>query len=280
MREQMRHTTISIRLSLCLSLIGLVTCMTSSTGLSAESRHRTRAGSSSVPDTTPGTAQREDLKITQLPAGSARQSVWLSNFSLGNDSEKRTREELKALINQINAFHFPGKTTTTPPAAPVSAANDLPASTTPPAANTPPEPVITEKKKPTTVVPIDPNDILEHTRQTFLTAAQHPESLPDPFALAELLFRANHLKEAAVCYREAFQRLRQRPDDEARDGDWMLFQIGNCLRKDDPSEALVAYQQLTTEYPDSPWAPMARIKSRWIDWVIKDDPQGLLETLP
>jgi hypothetical protein len=55
-----------------------------------------------------------------------------------------------------------------------------------------------------------------------------------------------------------------------------LFQIGNCLREDDPPTAAKTYGQLLTEFPDSPWAGLASFQSKLIDWYLKSEPRKLI----
>ncbi len=62
----------------------------------------------------------------------------------------------------------------------------------------------------------------------------------------------------------------------SRDRAWILFQIGNCLRKDDLPAAAKMYQQLLTEYPNSPWVDLAKAQSNLIAWYLKDEPVKLI----
>jgi outer membrane protein assembly factor BamD (BamD/ComL family) len=55
-----------------------------------------------------------------------------------------------------------------------------------------------------------------------------------------------------------------------------LFQIGNCLRNDDLPAAAKTYQQLLTEYPNSPWADLAKARRDLIAWYLKDNPVKLI----
>jgi hypothetical protein len=36
------------------------------------------------------------------------------------------------------------------------------------------------------------------------------------------------------------------------------------------------YGQLLTEYPNSPWADLARFQSKLIDWYLRDEPRKLI----
>jgi len=140
---------------------------------------------------------------------------------------------------------------------------------------------------------------------------QHPERLRNPFELGEILFLSGHLKDAAICYQEALSRSSpdkadptQKPQQSLglltedvkvpdvvlgprlaetktgmfsiRNRAWILFQIGNCLRDDELPTAMKMYRQLIAEYPDSPWADLAKARSKLIDWYQKDNPRALI----
>jgi TolA-binding protein len=285
--EMKKHTTQTMRSiqsrsipgrQLYLYILIALALLMNSIALSAESRNRPKSRSS-VQNTKINAAQQNDLMLTQMPINSTSRSVWRSNITLRDNREAKSRKELQALIARINAFHFQGQEPPSESATPmpsVFTSPTLPTPTTPPEVNLTPELVKSEDKEPS-IAPIESKEILEQTRQTFHSIVEHPESLPDPLALAELLFRAHYMEEAAMCYEEALKRAGRQQTGNTVDISWILFQIGNCLRETDPRAALNAYQQVTTTYPDSPWTPIARVKSRWIDWMIKDDPRGLLK---
>ena len=108
------------------------------------------------------------------------------------------------------------------------------------------------------------------------TLSQNPEKLYSPFELGEILFASGNFRDAAIFYREALSR--RSPDDagSARDRAWILFQVGNCLRNSDPAAAAKMYGQLTTEYPNCPWAPLAEAQRKLMDWYQKDQPRKLI----
>lgn len=118
--------------------------------------------------------------------------------------------------------------------------------------------------------------ITEETLQVLRTLAQEPVKLDNPLELGETVFASGNVKEASIFYREALKR--KDPNDFGSSGDraWILFQIGNCLRNDDLPAAAKAYQQLLTEYPNSPWAGPAKAQSDLITWYLKDEPAKLM----
>jgi len=118
--------------------------------------------------------------------------------------------------------------------------------------------------------------ITEKTLQMLKTLAQDPGKLANPLELGEILFVSGNLKEAAMFYREALNRKDPNDVNLSLDRAWILFQTGNCLRNDDLPAAAKAYQQLITEYPNSPWADMAKARSNLIAWYLKDEPVKLI----
>lgn len=119
--------------------------------------------------------------------------------------------------------------------------------------------------------------ISEQTLQTIKNLSQHPQQVSSPFQLAEILYLSGRLKEAAAFYQEALNR--STPDGSAKSAEeraWILFQIGSCLRESNQQNAMKAYRQLISEYPDSLWAEFARSFEKLIDWYQKDKPRELV----
>ena len=107
--------------------------------------------------------------------------------------------------------------------------------------------------------------------------AERPEQVDNPFELGEVLFFSLNLKEAALFYQEAFQRLSPGDSDFASDRAWILLQMGNCLRNGDMPLAADSYRQLVTEYPDSIWTEYAKTQVEVIDWFVTDEPYRIID---
>jgi len=105
---------------------------------------------------------------------------------------------------------------------------------------------------------------------------QNPEKINNPFETGEILFINGNLKEAALFYQEALIRTDPNAPGSPDDRAWLLFQKGNCLRNDEMAEAVKIYSQLIMEYPNSPWANMARIQSQFITWYQTEQPQKII----
>lgn len=117
----------------------------------------------------------------------------------------------------------------------------------------------------------------ENTVKILKNIPDSPSGVSDPFALGEALFLSGYLKEAAVFYQKALKRKAQDDAGSNRDRAWILFQIGNCLRNENRSEAAKMYLQLITEYPNSPWIPLAQARKTLLDWYLKEKPHKLIE---
>jgi tetratricopeptide (TPR) repeat protein len=93
----------------------------------------------------------------------------------------------------------------------------------------------------------------------------------DLVALADSLFAAGQLEAAKSFYELALERSGQEGES-----DWLLFQIGNCLREIDPAGARQAYKRLIEQCPDSPWKPVASTRDRLIEWQQINKPREFL----
>jgi len=188
-----------------------------------------------------------------------------------DEKDTKSRDQLKQIIEQIRSVEF-GLQKQAP--APVIVPEKAP---------------VIEPNETVTEVPVQKEEarqaiesrpqygpITEKTLQMLKTLAQDSEKLANPLELGEILFVSGNLKEAAMFYREALKR--KDPNDVSLSWDraWILFQIGNCLRNEDLPAAAKAYQQLLTEYSNSPWADLAKARSNLIAWYLKDDPVKLI----
>jgi len=97
-------------------------------------------------------------------------------------------------------------------------------------------------------------------------------SVANPLALADALSQAGKPEEAAVFYALA---LEQPANDEEKA--WLLFQLGDCLEKTDPSKAMVSYKRLLSECPTSSLCPAAEAKFKLADWLQKNDLKALTD---
>ena len=189
-----------------------------------------------------------------------------------NQNDTKSKDQLQKLIDQIRSVEFePQKRTPEPVIVPEQPPAVEPNETAPQ--------VPVRKEQAEQAVELEPQHgpIAETTLQMLQTLAKNPEKLVNPLELGEILFVSGNLKEAAMFYSEALKR--KDPNDAGASSEraWILFQIGNCLRNDDMPAAAKMYQQLLTEYPNSPWAPLATARNNLIAWYLKDEPLKLIQ---
>ena len=122
------------------------------------------------------------------------------------------------------------------------------------------------------------------SRQIFDKLLENPEKIIDPLSTAQVLFIGDKMTDAAKFYKIALQRTDSTDGtesagstDNASNRQWILFQIGNSLRKDDPDQAHKYYQQLIEEYPSSGWNPAALACQQVITWYKQTQPSTILE---
>jgi TolA-binding protein len=188
-----------------------------------------------------------------------------------SENDTKSRDQLKQIIEQIRSVEF-GLQKQAP--APVIVPEKAPAIE--PNKTVTDMPVQKEKVKQAIESKPQYGPISEKTLQMLKTLAQDPEKLANPLELGEILFVSGNLKEAAIFYSESLKRKDPNDVSLSLDRAWVLFQTGNCLRNDDLPAAAKAYQQLITEYPNSPWADMAKARSNLIAWYLKDEPVKLI----
>ncbi len=228
-----------------------------------------------LPNTAVAVGQKSpqsSFAILPDPNSDFRRQLWRAELSIAKgENDERTKDELKRIIEQIRSIELkPDKRASEPVLVPEVVQTAEPNETLP--GTTVPKEQKTKEIE--TKLPYEP--ISNHTLQTLKDISQHLDNLSNSFELGETLALSGNLKEAAIFYQEALKR--KSPDDvgSARDRAWILFQIGNCLRNDDPITAVKMYGQLITEYPNSPWRELAEARSKLLDWYLTDKPGELI----
>jgi tetratricopeptide (TPR) repeat protein len=229
----------------------------------------------SSPELAPQSARRDWL-IASAPKTDLARKIWTERITSPESNEGSDRKkQLQQLIDRIRSIEFKPKE---PPHEPIVVLEQTP----------PSEPNIT------TVEPADQNHLEVQPKHTASREPQtptvsnetlniiarqlkQPKLLKNPFELGEILFNAGRLNEAAICYRQALTRIDPNQPDSTQRRPWIIFQIGNCLRKDDPTKAIEAYSQLITQHGGSLWADPAKAQSSLIAWRQKNKPRLLIE---
>jgi hypothetical protein len=229
----------------------------------------------SSPELVPKSA-RHDWLIAGTPKTDLARKIWTERItSPGSNEGGDRKKQLQQLIDRIRSIEFKPKE---PPHEPIVVLEQTP----------PPEPNITAvepadqnhlevQPKHTAPPKPRPGTVSDDTLNIIALQLKQPELLKNPFELGEILFNAGRLNEAAICYRQALTRIDPNQPDPNQRRPWIIFQIGNSLRKDDPTKALEAYSQLITQHGGSLWADPAKAQSSLIAWKQKNKPGLLIE---
>ena len=216
---------------------------------------------------------QSSLTLLSDPNSSFKRQLWRAELSIAKDEkDKRTKDELKRMVEQIRSIELkPDKQDSEPVPVPEVVQTVEPNETLP-------DTVVPKEQRTKEIKPKLPYEpISDHTLQILKDLSQHLDKLDNPFELGETLVLSGNLKEAAIFYQEALKRKSPDGAGSARDRDWILFQIGNCLWNDDPVTAMKMYGQLITECPNSPWKEFAEARSKLLDWYRKDEPHKLID---
>ena len=225
------------------------------------------------------------LLIARSPTTDLGHQLWQARISNPKDNlNSKGKDEFYQMIEKIRSVKFEPQDKSAEPLIVVEPAPKTPPDESSSDSNVPQESELkkTEAELQNTFVSkrqdgkqLLTRQITDQTLKIFVQLSQQPQQLKNPIELAEILFRNGSLKEAAKCYREALNRMTANeglPKEKA----WILFQIGNCLRNTDRPAAIEMYRQLIAQYPDSPWADLAKARSKLINWYQQDKPGGLV----
>lgn len=135
---------------------------------------------------------------------------------------------------------------------------------------------MSDKSRESAEQPLSHGPVADRTLAAIEKLAEDPNQLSKPFELAEILFKSRQFEQAAKCYQYALERTDPNQPDPALRRCWILLQLGNCLREDNPSQAKAAYGRLITEYPNSPWTDLAQAQVGLIDWYEQNKPETLI----
>jgi hypothetical protein len=208
-----------------------------------------------------------------------RRQLWQADITIPKAPHNTTaKNKLQNIIDQIRSVKFELKSKIPQPFIAVEPVQQTKSNEILSVTETPQQ---TEQKKLTRQNQIKPDmpykPITNKTLQIIENISQHPEQLNNFFELAEVLFYSGQFKEAVTCYQQALAQINP---DEATSTDnkpWILFQIANCLRNDDPQTAVKIYRQLIAEYPQSLWADFAKAQEQLILLYQQDNPKKMIE---
>jgi tetratricopeptide (TPR) repeat protein len=209
------------------------------------------------------------------PTTDAAVQLWQERISISKEPKfNKNKRELQRIIDQISSISIDSSDQETESATTVDPfgadePNDFSTDTDDMQEQKERQPAKVKYKMPK-------GHITKKTLEIFTKLSQHPEKLRNPLELAEILFKRNYLEQAAMCYRQALDRMNANQNQQPVDKAWVLFQLGNCLKNTEKSTALQMYGQLIEEYPDSPWTDMAKVKRQLIEWYMQNKPHSLI----
>lgn len=243
-----------------------------------------KAETSSEQPSTQDNKEQSNLSIANSSTTHLSQQLWQAGITTPKDSSE-TKNELYQIIEKVRSVKFEPQDKTSEPLAiaeptqktkpdDTSSDKDVSEKTGHKNIEAGPKTPRSNKQQKENLLPYRP--VTDETLQILKELQQHPEQLKNPVELADILFRSGHLKEAAICYQKALSRMAADVNEPHEDKAWVLFQIGNCLRNDDPTSAIEMYRKLIAEYPDSLWAELAKTLSNLINWYQQDKPLVLI----
>jgi len=225
----------------------------------------------------------QSFKVHSKPTGQLAEQLRRSKITAPvTPQDGEQKDELERLIAQIRSVRFkpepqsPGPSAASEPETKMQPPSHEARRESAPAQEMTEEPPEKQQKK-LHAGPAAPDETLaQETLQLLENISQGPAQLHRPAEVAEILFLSGRLKKAAAFYQQALDQADPNDASTAHDRAWMLFQIGNCLRDDDPTAAGNVYRKLLSEFPDSPWANLAHVWEQFTHWYEKDEPYALL----
>ena len=219
-----------------------------------------------------------DWLIAKTPTTDLARGLWRDRMTVPKSlKENKTKEQLQQLIKRIRTIEFKPPEPAHKPIVIVTPISQTEPNLT--VAELPDQNLIDVQQTQKTATRPQPGTVSNETLNILIEQLQQPRlgELKNPFELGEILSNAGYPKEAAVCYSQALTRIDPNLPDPTGKKPWILFQIGNCLRKDNPTKALEAYSQLISEHAGSLWTDLAKARSSLISWYQQDKPKMLIE---
>jgi tetratricopeptide (TPR) repeat protein len=206
-------------------------------------------------------------------------NLWRANIVSEFDPNDKGKTQLENLIAQINSIRLGQSATEL--TAEANAAPVVKIEPNEPLEKPVAKPMIQDPNIPGLGNAGDPNtssagQLAPETMAVFGKHVQDPNKMNEPFELAEILYTSGHFSEAAVAYQQALSRTDPNDSETSLRRAWILSQIGNCLRRTKPQEAMRSYQQLITDHPNSQWTEFAVAMNGILDWLDQDKPRDLI----
>ena len=195
--------------------------------------------------------------------------------SLPNDNDNNKTDELKKMIELVRSVKLEPRQPAQQPA-PLAAAPaaEQPAQPAPPVAAT----AVEQPAQPVQTQPAESSTSNE-TLRLVENQLKDPNLISNPFELAEILFKSGKQVQAGICYKQALKTLPADDPNLATERAWLLFQIGNCFKDEDPNTARESYAELIRTHSNSPWTEIAKARYSIIELYQQDNPGELIRQL-
>ena len=178
--------------------------------------------------------------------------------SLPKDNDNNKTDELKKMIELVRSVKLEPRQPAQQPAPPVAVK----------ATEQPSQPVRTQP---------DENSTSNETLRLVENQLKDPNLISNPFELAEILFKSGKKVQAGICYKQALKVLPADDPNVAIERAWILFQIGNCFKDEDPNTARESYAELIRTHSNSPWTEIAEARYSVIELYQQDNPGELIQ---
>lgn len=211
------------------------------------------------------------------PARQTEHQLRKSNISpLTQQRDNGKADDLKQIIEQIRSLNF--QTSTANPAEPQNLIHESPDTSS------------AIKTEPNVVIAIEPEDqstqsqtpvksMSDQTLKMVEDLLKNPNHIATPLELAEVLFKSGRPGPAGLFYKQALVSIDANDTNTAGDRAWILFQIGNCFKNEDPNTASQSFAELIRTHPNSPWAEIAKSEHGLVEWYQQDQPRKLIQEI-
>jgi tetratricopeptide (TPR) repeat protein len=236
----------------------------SSSWAQAERQVLTNSPAAAAPATVPSAPDEAAEAIARARA-LRRQLNRVGIAPLAPAGDPNASGDLMDYVRQIETLQLPQPRVQTPAGNPAPVAN---------ASVALPKSAVTATPAAPRTEPNQPSHLYDEKLTSLLN---DPSGVVDALAVGEALYKARDYGHAAAFYRVALERMKDRENADPRQVAWATYQIANCLRLEDPAGAAAFYEQLMTQYPNSPWTPAASVQRQIIAWCDANRPNELLE---
>lgn len=230
-----------------------------------------------IEDYTTDRTSSSSLFVIKSPNTDMGRELWRDQVRPLKEKENQgNKSELQQIIDRLRSVKFPGsidlalENIETEPVEKITEPIEQVPETQPAIEIIPTPNILASKQYP------PQKSITKETLEAINKLSDNIEQLSNPLQLAEILFDAGYLEQAAMCYQQALERTTDSIDSNSERA-WILFQIGNCYRINDAKKAIETYNKLLTDFPESDWVEVATVHIKLVQWHEKDNPRQLIE---